>query len=580
MAVSTLSEHNLLIFLLQLVILLFAARGAGELFRALKQPALIGEILVGAVFGPTILGRFLPGVHGWLFPNNPLQHSMLETVSWLGIFFLLLATGFEVNIATAWKQRRSALSVGVIGVLIPMAMGIGLAFLLPDKFIVAPDRKLIFVLFLGTAVAISAMAVISRVLHDLDILKTDIGATIISAVTVNDVLGWVAFTIVLGLATEQRLNWLAVLRICGGAVLLIAFSLTLGRKLVHKVAGWINRSKLPKPGAILTFIVLLGGLFAIISQAIGIHAALGFFFAGVMAGDTHEISENTRQTITQTMYAVFVPLFFISIGLRLDFVANFNLLAVLSITAVAIGGKLVGAWAGARLSGIRGHDSIAIGVVFIPGGAMEILIGVLALEFGLINLVLFEAIVVAAIVSSILVGPLLSIVLRLRKAFNTLEYFLPQAVISELSGDTPQELIGELCSSISDQDQMPQAEPACALVMDREEIIGTGMEKGIAIPHARLPDLTEPVFTFGRSLKGIDWNTPDGLPVKLVFLLLSPVHEKDKADVQVNILASIARVMSDHRIRKQMLDAPDREGMLRVFEAALRRDRMRHAGRR
>jgi PTS system nitrogen regulatory IIA component len=113
--------------------------------------------------------------------------------------------------------------------------------------------------------------------------------------------------------------------------------------------------------------------------------------------------------------------------------------------------------------------------------------------------------------------------------------------------------------------------------MDREEIMGTGMEKGIAIPHARLPGLTRSVFTFGRSLKGVEWNTPDGMPVKLVFLLLSPVHKKGKEDVQVNILASIARVMSDDRIRRQLLDASDREDMLRAFEAALRRDRMGRA---
>ncbi|MBA7609040.1 Na(+)/H(+)-K(+) antiporter GerN [subsurface metagenome] len=200
---SFLSEHNILIFLLQLTVLLLAARTVGELFRKLKQPALVGEILVGIIFGPTIFGRFLPGIEAFFFPADPIQHSMLETISWLGVFFLLLTTGFEVNITAAWKQRRSALSIGIIGVVIPMVLGIGLAFLLPDKYIVDPGRKLIFAMFLGTAVAISAMAVIARVLHDLDILKSDIGLTIISAVTVNDVLGWVAFTIVLGLATQQ-----------------------------------------------------------------------------------------------------------------------------------------------------------------------------------------------------------------------------------------------------------------------------------------------------------------------------------------------------------------------------------------
>ena len=569
---SFLSEHNIFIFLLQLAVLLLAARAAGELFRRLKQPALVGEILVGIIFGPTIFGRFLPGIESFLFPADPLQKNMLETVSWLGVFFLLLATGFDIEIAAVWKQRRSSLTIGVVGVLIPFLMGVGLALFLPARYMIDPERKLVFVLFMGTALAISAIPIIAKILHDLDILKSDIGLTIISAFTVNDILGWVAFTIVLGLATQQRMDWISVLRVFGGTALFIAFSLTIGRRLVNGVVKWMNRSRLPKPGIVLTFIVLLGGLCGAVSQLIGIHAAFGFLVAGVMAGGAPAISERNRETITQMVYAVFVPLFFVSIGLRVDFLANFDLLLVSLVTAVAIAGKLFGAWLGARMSAIRGRDSVAIGIAHIPGGAMEILIGVLALEFGLINLVVFEAIVVAAIISSILVGPLLAIVLRLRRAFNAMEFFMDDAVIGELSGDSPQEVIGELCSPISTHDGMPGAPQACAAVNLREEIMGTGMEHGIAIPHARMKSLSTPVFTLGRSTKGVEWNTPDGLPVRLVILLLTP--DPDKDDLQVKILASVARVLENEKIRKGMLEAESKEEMLHVFTAALRRDRM------
>ncbi|TKJ40565.1 hypothetical protein CEE36_09255 [candidate division TA06 bacterium B3_TA06] len=574
---SFLSEHNILIFLLQIVLLLFAARAAGELFRKLKQPALVGEMLVGIIFGPTILSRLLPGVQTFLFPADPIQHSMLQTVSWLGVLFLLLVTGFEVEISAIWKQRRSSLTIGFVGVLLPMLMGIGLAFLLPERYMVDPDRKLVFVLFMGTAMAISAIPIIAKVLHDLDILKSDIGLTIISAFTVNDILGWVAFTMVLGLATQQRINWLSMLRVFGGTAVFIAFSLTWGRKLVNRAVKWINTSWLPKPGSVLTFVVLLGGLCGALTQLIGIHAAFGFLVAGVMAGGAPAISERNRETISQMVYAVFVPLFFVSIGLRVDFLANFDWLLVSTVTAVAIGGKLVGAWLGARMSGIPQRDSFAIGIAHTPGGAMEILIGVLALEFGLINLVVFEAIVVAAVVSSILVGPLLSLSLQLRRAFNALKYLLSDAVVFNLAGDTPLKVIAELCRSISTHDGTPGAGEACAAVSAREEIMGTGMEKGIAIPHARMQGLSQPIFTLGRSTKGIEWNTTDGLPVKLVFLILTP--DPDKDDMQVKILASIARVLEDEKVRSGMLEARDREGMLAIFTSALRRDRMMRARR-
>ncbi|MBD3286177.1 sodium:proton antiporter, partial [candidate division WOR-3 bacterium] len=218
---NVLVEHNLLVFLIQLVALLFAAKAAGELFRKLKQPALVGEILVGIIFGPTILGRFLPGVHGWLFPDTALQHSMLETVSWLGVLFLLLVTGFEVETGSLFRHRRPTLSIGVIGVIVPLILGVGLAMLLPDRYLLDPSQRLVFALYMGTAVSISAIPVISKVLHDLNILKSDFGNLAIAAYTVNDILGWVAFTLVLGLATQQSLNWISMLRVFGGTTIFV-----------------------------------------------------------------------------------------------------------------------------------------------------------------------------------------------------------------------------------------------------------------------------------------------------------------------------------------------------------------------
>jgi len=565
--VNVLVEHNLLIFLIQLVVLLFVARAAGELFRFLKQPALVGEILVGIIFGPTILGRFLPGAHGWLFPNNPLQHSMLETVSWLGVLFLLLITGFEVETGSLFRHRRPTLSIGVIGVIVPLILGAGLAMLLPDRYLVDPSQRLVFALYMGTAVSISAIPVISKVLHDLNILKSDFGNLAIAAYTVNDILGWVAFTLVLGLATQQSLNWISMLRVFGGTTIFVGFALTLGRRWINRVVVWLNHTSAPKPGIILTFILLLGGLCGIITQMIGIHAAFGFLVAGIVAGSCPAITEHHKETISQMMYAVFVPLFFVTIGLRVDFLAHFDPLLALAVTLVAVVGKSVGAWIGAIITGIKGRDAIALGVATMPGGAMEILIGVLALEFGLINLVVFEAVVVAAIVSSVIVGPLLTVVLQLNKSFNPLEYFLSRAVVSELSGNTPRELIKELCTSVSQVDHRFKLTPTFARVMEREMEIHTGLEMGVAVPHAALPWLSKPVFTFGRSLKGVDWNTPDGMPVRLVFLIFTP--DPDADENQVRILAAIARASSKKDVREKLITAGSRPDLVSILESEL-----------
>src|SRR5262245_41544733 len=114
------SEQYLPVFLLQVLVLLSCARGLGEILRRYGHPPLVGEILVGIFLGPTLLGRWLPALQQTLFPPDPLPRTMLETISWFGVLFLLLETGLEVDLSVAWRQRGPALKVGIIGVLLPL----------------------------------------------------------------------------------------------------------------------------------------------------------------------------------------------------------------------------------------------------------------------------------------------------------------------------------------------------------------------------------------------------------------------------------------------------------------------------
>ncbi|NLI97778.1 PTS transporter subunit EIIA [bacterium] len=567
------NEHNILIFLIQIVILLFSAKAAGELFRRLKQPALVGEILVGIIFGPTVLGRLLPGIESFLFPDDQAQKSMFETASWLGVFFLLLVTGFEVDASVIWREKRSSAIIGLSSMVAPLILGASAAFLIRPMVKSAATGTVVFSLLLGTITAISAVPVLVKVLHDYEILKSDFGLVALASSSVKDILGWALFTVVLGIGAEQRLNLLDALKVFGGTSLFLLLSFTLGKYLVSKAVLWINRSHLPKPGSILSFIVVMGAICGAVTQAIGIHAAFGFLAAGILAGEAKGIMERTRETVSQFVNAVFVPLFFVSIGINVDFLSNFNPTLVLLVSAVAIAGKFAGAWLGAKLSRMPSREAVAMGVAHIPGGAMEIIMGMLALQFGLIDTQLFEAVVVASIISSLLLSPLLYLSLGLRKDFNASLFLLETAAVAELSGNTPREAIGELCNSISLHEGMPGSAESCAAVDFREGILGTGMEKGIAIPHARLNTVSQPVLTLGRSLKGIEWNTSDGLPVNLVFLLLTP--EDDKEDLQVKILAAIARTMESSKVRHEMLSAKTAEEMVKAFTAALREDRMK-----
>jgi len=565
--VHYMSEEHLLVFLIQVLVLLSTAKILGELCQRRGIPALAGEIFTGIVLGPTILGRVWPGLHGRLFPADLVQQSMLETVSWFGVLFLLLATGFEVNISTVWKQGKACLTIGVVGVVIPFLIGCGVFWWFPDKYWGANAGQLTFTLFLSMAAAISAISIIARILHDLEILKSDFGLTTLTAFAVNDLLGWMGFALVLGLAMPEKETGPDIARAFFEVILFGTVCLTVGSAIVGGITRKLQQSSLPQPGATLAFICCLGLLCGALTQWMGIHAVLGFFLAGIMAGNAPEISERTRDIISQMIHAIFVPIFFATIGIKLDFLDNFDILITVAVTAVAIGGKFLGAWAGALLAKLPRQEAFSTGIAFIPGGAMEIILGILALELKLINENVFVAVVFAALSSSIAVGPLLAWSIRRRGIVDVGGLLLRDAICLNLKGKTRWDVIAELCAQAAKAVPALDAQELARVVRAREEIMGTGLEKGVAVPHARLKGLDGPVVAFGRSRLGVDWNASDGKPAHFVFLILTP---EDEAGMQIQILAQIARVMSHRETPDKVLAAQDEEEVFALLNQALR----------
>ncbi len=561
-----LCEENLFIFLLQIFVLLSGAKVMGSLFRRWGYPELVGEILTGILLGPTIFARIFPAGFKALFPRDLIQQNMLETVSWLGVLFLLLATGFEISISSVWKQGKAVLTIGTVGVIIPIAIGVVVFCWLPSTYWGPNANRLIFTLFLATAAAISAIPIIAKVLHDLEILKTDLGLTTLSAFVVNDLLGWMFFTMVLGLAAERHANVSAVLQIFFGVILFGSACLTVGSKLVGGITKRLKRTTLPQPATTLSFIACLGMLSGVITQWIGVHAILGFFLAGIMAGNTSEISEQTRDSMSQLVHAIFVPLFFATIGIKIDFLSNLDILLVVVFTTVAIGGKFVGAWIGSIMAHLSRDDALSLGIAHIPGGAMEIVIGMLALELNLITGNVFVAIVFAALSSSIVVGPLLDWSIKRRKPVEISDFLLKEAILADLKGHTREEVIEEIGEAIGRATARVDAEEVISTVKKREEVMGTGIEKGLAIPHGRLSGIEMPIIAFGRSHLGVDWDARDGLPSHFIFLVLTPEREED---VQVQILAAIARCMMQPDIPGKLLESDSPEAIYRILKSSL-----------
>lgn len=282
-----------------------------------------------------------------------------------------------------------------------------------------------------------------------------------------------------------------------------------------------------------------------------------------MAGQAKALSERTRQVISQMVFAIFVPLFFAGIGLKVDFFKNFDLFLVLFVTLISMIGKFYGAWLGVNFTKISKDNRLSIAIAHTPGGSMEILVGLLAFEYKLITESVFVALVFGAVATSVALGPWLSYSIKKRKEISILEYFSHRNIVAELKSGDRDKAIQELCELLGKQEDMPDVETLYTAVLRRENIMGTAIEEGVAIPHTRLPLLKRPVIAFGKSSAGVEWNSPDGKPTHFIFLILTPQEEDD---IQVQILALIAKAVSEEETRDAIMQAKETDEIWNILQ--------------
>jgi mannitol/fructose-specific phosphotransferase system IIA component (Ntr-type) len=296
---------------------------------------------------------------------------------------------------------------------------------------------------------------------------------------------------------------------------------------------------------------LVGLTFGAIAQNIGILALFGFFLAGLIAGEARDLSEKTRSIISQMVYAVFVPVFFANIGLKIDVLRSFDMFLVMLFTIVGIGARFIGAYVGVILSRAPRVQRWPVAILHTPGGEMHIVIGTLALQLQLINQTVFVAIIIAAVVSSITLGPWLTHIIKRIIPKETVQ--IPRDAAIEIVSNDKYSALKELCHTAVNVGGV-NFEEIYAAARNREEGMSTGFERGIAIPHARIINLPKPVVVFGRSSVGIDWDSPDGIPAKLLFLIITSINQPD---VQLHIYGQILRVLSREEETFSIMEAPN-----------------------
>lgn len=552
-----LTSEQVAVFLLSIGIMLFMAKLLGELFTMMKQPAIIGEIIAGIILGPTVLGNISPETFTFLFPSDTILKVAIDGITTLAVVLLLLVSGLEVDLSIVMKYRRIAVSTSVIGIIVPFVMGFGISYLSPEFMgLTDPDRRVIFSLFIGTAIAISSLPVIAKILIDLKIFKTQIGFIIISAAMLNDVIGWLIFSLILGMMESGAHGFTFTETL----ILTIAFLLTallFIRRLTNKAVPWIQE-KLSFPGGILNFILILGFLGAAFTEYIGIHAILGAFILGIAIGDSVHLKEETREIIQQFITNIFAPLFFVSIGLRVNFIANFDFAIVIVLLIIALAGKVTGCGLGARLGGLKKNDALAVGFGMSSSGAMGIIIGLLALQYGLIEDNVFVGLVVMALFTSMTGAPLMNLFL---KRTPTLQNLLKPELIFFTDVKSKEEIINFLSSSASKNLKI-NSEEIFRKVLERENSISTGIANYLAIPHARV-NSNKPFIAAAINKEGIDFNSTDNLPARIIFLLLTPEGENE---LQLKLLSDIVKKFRDKEKVEQLLSLKDESKILKALE--------------
>lgn len=546
-----LGAQDISTLLIALGVMLGAARVLGELFKRWGQPSVLGEILAGILIGPTCLGRIAPGLFAAIFPAKGGAALALDGITTLAVTLFLLVAGMEVDLLRVWRQGRVAASISIAGIVVPFALGFGAALAAPASLGIEPQAdRTIFALFFATALSISALPVIARTLLDLNLFRTDLGMLIVAAAIVQDIAGWIVFAVILGMLGTGH-GHLSIGQTIGLTLAFAAFMLTAGRWLVHRTLPWIQ-AHASWPGGVLGFVLVVALFCAAFTEWVGVHAIFGTFLAGVAVGDSSHLRERTRTTIDGFISFIFAPLFFASVGLRVDFLASFEPLLVLIVLVIACAGKIAGCHLGGLLTGMPANERWAVSFGMNARGAMEIVLGLLALQNGVIGERLFVALVVMALVTSFMSGPLMQRALGpRRKARSFKEHLVGRGFVPQLASTTPEGAIGELARALAAGTNLDAAAITQALLA-REQVMATGLGNELAVPNVRVEGLTAPVVGLGLSRAGIDFDAPDGRPARLVFVLLIPPADHD---AQWGLLQDIARTFAAEEARDRAANA-------------------------
>jgi Kef-type K+ transport system membrane component KefB len=408
-----------------LVLLLAAAHGCGALFRRLRQPPVLGEVLGGLLLGPTLFGRLLPEWQAWVFKDNPQTLTVLGAIYQLGLLLLMFSSGAEIRTLFQKGEGKAVGLITLTGTALPLLLGLLLLrFLDTGPYLGAAHSPTAFAFVFTIGIAVTSIPVISRILYDLNLLETSFARIVLSTAVVEDVLLYILVAIALSLVGHGEENPFGVpgmLRLRGTSYAGVAYytSVPLVFLLLSLLVGplvyrWVSglRYNVLSQGSAIGYLLVVLLVMAGAAATLGVTPMFGALMAGIVTSQVIEDPERPRQVIARFSFAFFVPIYFAIVGLKLDLVRAFPVGFFVVFLVFACVVKALSIYAGARLAGETRSAAWNLAVAMNARGGPGIVLASLAYEARIISESFYAVLVMLSLVTSLLAGSWLDLAVR------------------------------------------------------------------------------------------------------------------------------------------------------------------------
>jgi Kef-type K+ transport system membrane component KefB len=394
--------------LLALALVIALGHLVAGLFRRVGQPPVVGEVVAGILLGPSFLGWLWPDAYAFILP--PAVAPLLGAVAQLGIVLYMFLVGLELNPTRLRRQLGTTVAISTAGMIAPFALGVAFASYLYPRVSSADVTGLNFALFIGVAMAITAFPVLARILSDLRMTHTDLGALALACAAIGDVTAWCLLAFVAGVVNASAGGVLAIV-VSTGLYILLMFGLV--RPLCLR---WLNVGPASEPRPVVIAAVIVAVLTsAFITETIGVHAIFGAFLLGAVMPHEGRLATVLHDRFAPLVTLLFLPAFFAFTGMRteiglLSTVEDWALCAV--IIAVAVAGKCGAVTVVGRLTGLAWRNAAALGALMNTRGLMELIVLNVGLELGVISPQVFTLFVIRAIATTMATSPIVRALVR------------------------------------------------------------------------------------------------------------------------------------------------------------------------